>query len=102
MTTNPADDHRTLEVTLALCSETGDASSSMRDLVPLLDQIVDGFAGKRIECFVKTDSDLHHCLLAKQFSVPEFFNEIGPLVKWRKGKTGKIGTSNQVRSLSWF
>jgi len=77
-------------------------TNSIQDLVPLLDQIVDGFAGKRIECFVKTDSDLHHYLLAKQFSVPEFFNEIGPLVEWRKGETGKIGTSDQVRSLAWF
>lgn len=53
----------------------------MRDLVPVLEQVVDGLAGRRIKYFAKTDSDLHGYQPAKEFSVPEFFMEIGPLVK---------------------
>jgi hypothetical protein len=75
---------------------------SMQDLAPLLETTIDGLADQRLECFVKTDSALHDYLLAKQFSVPPFFQEIGPLVEWRKGNTGDIGLSERVLSLSWF
>ena len=53
----------------------------MQDLVPVLEQVVDGLAGRRIKYFAKTDSDLHGYQPAKEFSVPEFFMEIGPLVE---------------------
>jgi len=75
---------------------------SMQDLAPLLETAVDGLAGQRLECFAKTGSALHDYLLEKQFSVPTFFKEIGPLVEWRKGDTGEVGLSERVLSLSWF
>ena len=85
----------------ALCLDTVNGRS-MDGLVPLLDQVLAGLAPQRIECFARTDSALHNYLLENQFSVPDFFQPIGPLVEWRKGATENVGLSNQILSLAWF
>ncbi|HIA20365.1 MAG TPA: hypothetical protein EYN70_13270 [Planctomycetaceae bacterium] len=85
----------------ALCLDAVNGRS-VEDLVPLLNMVLTGLASHRIECFARTDSALHAYLLENQFSVPDFFQPIGPLVEWRKGATGNIGLSNRVLSLAWF
>jgi hypothetical protein len=85
----------------ALCLDAANAHE-FTDLQRLVSGVLAQFANHRIECFAKTDSLLHHFLLDQEFSVPEFFEPIGPLVEWRKGNVGDIGTSALVQSLSWF
>lgn len=85
----------------ALCLDAANAHE-FTDLQRLVSGVLAQFANHRIECFAKTDSLLHHFLLDQGFSVPEFFEPIGPLVEWRKGDVGDIGTSALVQSLSWF
>ena len=75
---------------------------SMETLTPLLDRVLAGMLSRRLECFARTDSALHHYLLQNGFTVPDFFAPIGPLVEWRKGSTGNVGLSSKVLSLAWF
>ena len=85
----------------ALCLDSVNAQS-IDAMEGLLNQVLEGLASHRVECFARTDSELHHYLLARQFSVPEFFEPIGPLVEWRKGPAGDVGLSSKVQSLAWF
>lgn len=85
----------------ALCLDAANAHE-FTDLQRLVSGVLAQFVNHRIECLAKTDSLLHHFLLDQGFSVPEFFEPIGPLVEWRKGDVGDIGTSPLVQSLSWF
>jgi hypothetical protein len=85
----------------ALCLDTVNGRS-VEDVIPLVDLILAGLVSHRIECFARTDSPLHHHLLENQFTVPDFFIPIGPLVEWRKGPTGDVGLSPKVLSLAWF
>jgi N-acetylglutamate synthase-like GNAT family acetyltransferase len=85
----------------ALCIDTVN-SQDFSTMEELLNTVFAKHADRRLECFAKTESPLHHYLLRRGFSVPEFFDPIGPLVEWRKGTTEHLGTSPLVQSLSWF
>lgn len=85
----------------ALCIDTTNALD-FADLRALINQALDQFSHRRIECIAIADSSLHHHLLNNGFFIPDFFESIGPLVEWRKGDVGTIGTSPLVQSLSWF
>jgi hypothetical protein len=85
----------------AVCLDAVNGRST-EDVIPLVDLILAGMASHRIECFARTDSPLHHHLLENQFTVPDFFVPIGPLVEWRKGPTGDAGLSSKILSLAWF
>jgi GNAT superfamily N-acetyltransferase len=71
------------------------------DLERLVDAVVGAERG-RVECFAREGSPLHRLLLGRGFAVPGFFEAIGPLVEWRKGPTGEVGTSDGVHSLNWL
>ena len=60
------------------------------------------YTDHRLECFVKTGSPLHRWLEPFGFVVPEFFQAIGPLVEWRRGPAGPVGTSAAIQTLNWF
>lgn len=99
------------ELVASLCTRTRKQNAicldcingqSMETLIPLLDRILSGMSSRRLECFARTDSALHHYLLQNGFTVPDFFAPIGPLVEWRKGPTGNVGLSSKVLSLAWF
>ena len=71
------------------------------DLARLVRAVVAGERG-RLECFAREGSELHRLLVGLGFEVPDFFRPIGPLVEWRKGRTGDIGRSPRIQSLMWF
>jgi GNAT superfamily N-acetyltransferase len=73
-----------------------------RDAGALVDAVLRRFDANRLECFVRCGSALEARLLASGFEVPAFFHAIGPLVEWRKGRTGGIGDSERMQCLSWF
>lgn len=85
----------------AVCLDGANAVDDA-DLFPLVDTVVDRLSSRRIECFVRTESRLHRHLAQHGFTVPDFFQPIGPLVEWRKGVTGIVGMSPLNRTLSWF
>jgi hypothetical protein len=60
------------------------------------------FDMNRLECFARTGSRLEAGLVAAGFEVPHFFEAIGPLVEWRKGRTDGVGDSPRMQCLSWF
>jgi GNAT superfamily N-acetyltransferase len=68
----------------------------------LVAEVVAVHADRRLDCFVRTGSPLHAVLQDLGFAVPPFFMPIGPLVEWRKGRTGPVGTSPFVQCLSWL
>ena len=74
----------------ALCLDAASARKS-EDLLRLVDAVLAAHADRRVECFAKDGAALDAALRARGFSVPEFFVAIGPLVEWRKGKTGVAG-----------
>ena len=47
-------------------------------------------------------SKLHKMLTSLDFDVPAFFQPIGPLVEYRLGDTGAIGTSDRCITMSWM
>lgn len=85
----------------ALCLDSVNAHS-FEHLAPLLTQILHALPTHRLECFARTDSDLHRWLKQQGWFVPDFFAEIGPLVEWRKGETCGTADSRHIRSLNWF
>lgn len=85
----------------AYCLDLANARS-FPDLAELVTRVVRGHAAHRLECFVLTGSELHALLQREGFSVPDFFKAIGPLVEWRRGPVGNVGTSPQVQCLAWF
>lgn len=76
--------------------------TSLDDLSYLLDTALERASGRRVECFAKTGSALHELLLKRGFGVPDFFEPIGPLIEWRRGKTAPLGLGPHVQSLSWL
>ncbi len=68
----------------------------------LLESILAFHRNVRLECFARTDSDLHRWLAHQGWFMPDFFSKIGPLVEWRKGDTAGVGDSPHIRSLNWF
>lgn len=72
------------------------------DLDALLDAVFHRHPDRRLECFVRDGGPLDVRLRARGFAVPDFFGPIGPLVEWRRGETGDLGTSPAVRCLSWL
>lgn len=76
--------------------------TSPDDLSRLLDAALDRAGGQRLECFAKTGSALHQRLSERGFTVPEFFEPIGPLIEWRRGETAPLGMGPHVQSLSWL
>ncbi len=85
----------------SLCLDMCNALESS-SLFSLLDKVINTYSHKRLECFVKTDSDLHHYLTLKGFYVPDFFTKIGPLVELRNGEQHNIGSGQYMRTLSWI
>jgi GNAT superfamily N-acetyltransferase len=85
----------------AVCLDMANALT-FEPLGPLVDSVLARHADRRIECFVRTGSELHRLLESRGFAVPEFFRPIGPLVEWRKGPVGDVGASSRVQCLSWF
>jgi GNAT superfamily N-acetyltransferase len=86
----------------ALCL---DAVNSRDDasLVAMVDGTVGHYGPHHeLQCFVRTGSLLHQRLVALGFEVPAFFVPIGPLVEWRQGATGAVGTKERVQSLMWL
>jgi hypothetical protein len=77
-------------------------SKDKHAMLALTQQTLDALSQARVECFARTDSDLHQFLQNKAFHVPDFFQHIGPLVEWRKGDTTNAGTSEHIRCLTWF
>jgi hypothetical protein len=84
----------------AVCLDMANGRS-FEPLGTLIDEVLASHADRRIECFVKTGSELHRRLEARDFAVPEFFKAIGPLVEWRKGPVGDVGASPRIQCLSW-
>jgi hypothetical protein len=77
-------------------------ASRFEDLERLIHQVLYALPHQPIECFARTGSDLYELLIASGFTVPDFFQSIGPLVEWRRGQTEAAGLGSQIRSLSWF
>lgn len=72
------------------------------DLEPLLSTVVAALPHRRLECFALSGSNLDHWLRNQNWHVPDFFQRIGPLVEWRKGRTAGFGDTPHIRSLNWF
>jgi GNAT superfamily N-acetyltransferase len=85
----------------AVCLDMANGRS-FEPLGTLIDAVLASHGDRRIECFVKTGSELHRRLEARGFAVPEFFKAIGPLGEWRKGPVGGVGASPRIQCLSWF
>jgi GNAT superfamily N-acetyltransferase len=85
----------------AVCLDLANARA-FEPLGRLVDSVLARHPDRRIECFVRTGSELHRMLEARGFAVPEFFKAIGPLVEWRKGPSAGIGDSPRIQSLNWF
>lgn len=71
-------------------------------LATLLAQVMHAHPHKRLECFVRSDSDLEQYLMQRGFDMPAFFREIGPLVELRNGSENRLGLGPHFRSLSWI
>lgn len=102
-------DQETLVASLCLRSRRDGAlcldmvnGKNFEELQLLLHGILQAFANQRIECFVREQAPLWNFLQKAGFFIPDFFQEIGPLTEWRKGKTGKVGRTPLVQCLSWF
>ena len=85
----------------AFCLDGANATS-FTNLAPLLGDVLSGYGNHRLECFVRTGSELHRVLESNGFVVPDFFKSIGPLIEWRKGDTVAMGLTPQIQCLSWF
>lgn len=85
----------------AICLDQVNALND-EDVVQLVRRAVHHLADQRLECFARTGSVLDGELRALGFEVPEFFVAIGPLVEWRKGRTGDLGTSDRIQCLTWL
>lgn len=86
----------------ALCLD-GCNSLDYHRLTALIDQTVATMPHKKFECFVRTDSRLHHHLLAQGFYVPEFFKPIGPLDELSKGPVDKLRAATPyMYTMSWM
>jgi GNAT superfamily N-acetyltransferase len=82
---------------LDLVSATDDTA-----LDALVEAVWRRFDMNRLECFARVGSRLEARLVAAGFEVPPFFDAIGPLVEWRKGRTEGAGDSERMSCLSWF
>jgi GNAT superfamily N-acetyltransferase len=101
--------HGHLAATLCLRPRRGDAwcldlahAVCDRDLAYVVTTVADRFRDRRLECFASTDGTLQRLLEGLGFSVPHFFKAIGPLVEWRRGPVGDVGTSPALQTLCWF
>lgn len=86
----------------ALCLD-GANSLDYDRLASLIDRTVAAMPHKKFECFVRTDSRLHHHLLAQGFYVPEFFKPIGPLDELSKGPVDRLlEPTPHMYTMSWM
>ncbi len=74
----------------------------LEDLGALVQQVVEKFSDRSLECFVTTNSYLHETLVAAGFEQPEFFRAIGPLVEWHKGNIEGMAPRDKVQCLMWL
>lgn len=72
------------------------------DISSLIHVVMVMNSGKTFQCFARTGSKLHKMLTSLDFEVPAFFQPIGPLVEYRLGDTGAIGTSDRCITMSWM
>ncbi len=98
-----------LTAALALRPRKGDAwgldmahGIEFADISSLVHVVLVMNSGKIIQVFARTDSKLHQMLTAIEFEVPAFFQPIGPLVEYRLGETGDIGTDPRVLTMNWL
>lgn len=85
----------------ALCMDAANSLDFVK-LQTLFEGVLAAYADRRLECFVRDDSDLARFLPHRGFAVPEFFKAIGPLTEWRKSKAGLMGRTPHIQCLSWF
>lgn len=85
----------------ALCLDIC-AANDWKYLERLVSHVLQEYRDNKLECFVKTDSELHQLLVQLGFSVPEFFVEIGPLAQWHRGAKHNLGQGLKVQCLMWL
>ncbi len=85
----------------AICLDGANARSAS-DLADLTRTVCEAHRDRRIECFVRDHAALDAELRGLGFAVPTFFVAIGPLIEWRKGKSGIVGRTPRTECLSWF
>ncbi len=85
----------------ALCIDMTNATD-FQYLDRLLGGVLSRYRNRSVMCFVKTDGKLHEYLVDRGFSIPGFFEPVGPLTEWTKGNIRNVGRSNLVQCLSWF
>jgi GNAT superfamily N-acetyltransferase len=85
----------------ALCLDSANAVST-NALDDLARAVCEAHRDRRLECFVRDGGALEAELRRSGFAVPAFFSAIGPLVEWRKGRSGRVGRTASTACLSWF
>jgi hypothetical protein len=78
------------------------AANDWTHLQQLISHVLEEHSNSKIECFAKTNSELHKFLVHRGFSVPEFFLDIGPLAQWHRGQKHNLGTGSKVQCLMWL